>query len=57
MLWEVEILPKGHDPEAARVRSEVALLTHAKPDESWPLVAGAGSCSKASFPARPSNVS
>ena len=28
MLWEVEILPKHHDPESERVRQEVALLTH-----------------------------
>jgi phosphoribosylformylglycinamidine synthase subunit PurSL len=27
MLWEVEILPKHFDPEAARVREELALLT------------------------------
>ena len=32
MLWEVEILPKHHDPEAARVREELALLTHAASD-------------------------
>src|SRR5260370_20447 len=29
MLWEVEILPKHHDPESERVRQELALLTHA----------------------------
>jgi len=28
MLWEVEILPKHHDPESERVNQEVALLTH-----------------------------
>ncbi|MBI3409258.1 MAG: phosphoribosylformylglycinamidine synthase subunit PurL [Planctomycetes bacterium] len=28
MLWEVEILPKHHDPESARVRAEFELLTH-----------------------------
>lgn len=28
MLWEVEILPKGHDAEAERVCAELALLTH-----------------------------
>ena len=28
MLWEVEIVPKHHDAEAARVRQELALLTH-----------------------------
>jgi phosphoribosylformylglycinamidine synthase len=32
MLWEIEILPKQHDPETERVRQEVALLTHGKPD-------------------------
>src|SRR5947207_2729878 len=26
MLWEVEILPKGHDPEAKRVVAEFAQL-------------------------------
>src|SRR5579859_7514789 len=30
MLWEVEIKPKGNDPERARVREEYALLTHGK---------------------------
>jgi len=28
MLWEVEILPKSHDPEKARVNEELDLLTH-----------------------------
>jgi phosphoribosylformylglycinamidine synthase len=28
MLWEAEILPRHHDPEAERVRQEIALLTH-----------------------------
>src|SRR5262245_49342464 len=32
MLWEVEILPKHHDPEAGRIREEVALLTHTRPE-------------------------
>src|SRR5438128_1515516 len=29
MLWEVEISPRGHDPERARVCEEYDLLTHA----------------------------
>lgn len=29
MLWEVEILPRTHDNEAARVNQELGLLTHA----------------------------
>src|SRR5438105_4559031 len=32
MLWEIEILPLRHDPEAARVRQELALLNDAGPD-------------------------
>jgi phosphoribosylformylglycinamidine synthase len=28
MLWEVEILPRRHDPESARVNQEVSLLSH-----------------------------
>ncbi len=28
MLWEIEIQPKGHDPERARVGEEYNLLTH-----------------------------
>jgi phosphoribosylformylglycinamidine synthase len=28
MLWEVEILPKGPDPELARVQADYQLLTH-----------------------------
>src|SRR5689334_4645776 len=28
MLWEVEITPKGHDAELARVQAEYQLLTH-----------------------------
>jgi phosphoribosylformylglycinamidine synthase len=38
MLWEVEIKPKGNDPERARVREEYALLTHGK--ETNGLVTG-----------------
>ena len=29
MLWEIEVLPKFHDPEKQRVSQELALLTHA----------------------------
>ncbi len=28
MLWEIEIRPKGHDAERARVAEEYYLLTH-----------------------------
>ena len=28
MLWEVEIQPKGNDPERERVRQEYVLVTH-----------------------------
>src|SRR2546429_4725445 len=35
MLWEVEILPKGHDPEAQRIVAEFALL---RPGETPPDV-------------------
>src|SRR5437763_793446 len=31
MLWEIEIKPKGHDPERDRVCEEYTLLTHARP--------------------------
>jgi phosphoribosylformylglycinamidine synthase subunit PurSL len=30
MLWEIEIQPKGHDPERARVAEEYDLLTHSR---------------------------
>jgi phosphoribosylformylglycinamidine synthase len=40
MLWEVEILPLGHDPEARRVKSEFTLLEGGAPPEIH--VAGRG---------------
>lgn len=36
MLWEVEIVPRGHDPETERVLREYELLTHSRP--SAPIV-------------------
>ena len=30
MLWEVEIRPRGHDPERERVGEEYDLLTHSR---------------------------
>src|SRR5262249_33599081 len=30
MLWEIEIQPKGHDPERARICEEFNLLTHSR---------------------------
>src|SRR5438445_12770433 len=38
MLWEVEIAPKGADPEAKRVCEEFNLLTHS--DRGAGIVAG-----------------
>ena len=53
MLWEVEILPKLHDPESERVRQEVALLTHGSQGEGCTSTSPrAASCSKASSRAR-----
>jgi phosphoribosylformylglycinamidine synthase II len=34
MLWEVELLPRLHDPEAERVRQEYQLLTHGRTNGS-----------------------
>lgn len=40
MLWEVEIQPKGHDPERDRVADEFDLLTHS--DRGRELIARTG---------------
>src|SRR5262245_33462881 len=50
MLWEVEILPKKHDPEAARVCQEVALLTHATDLTSCVQLAARGFLLEGIFP-------
>jgi phosphoribosylformylglycinamidine synthase len=40
MLWEVEILPRGHDPERDRVCDELRLLTHSS-DPAKPVTGSA----------------
>jgi phosphoribosylformylglycinamidine synthase len=35
MLWEVEIQPRGHDPERDRVCREFDLLTHSRAGANW----------------------
>src|SRR5262245_53730834 len=41
MLWEVEIIPRGHDAELARVQADYQLLTH-RPSPAGLLGAGRG---------------
>jgi phosphoribosylformylglycinamidine synthase len=50
MLWEVEILPKHHDPETERVRQEVALLTHQDPGDDCIDLAARGFLLEGIFP-------
>src|SRR6266436_6309513 len=50
MLWEVEILPKHHDPEAQRVRQEIALLTHAGEENGYVELASRGFLLEGIFP-------
>jgi phosphoribosylformylglycinamidine synthase len=41
MLWEIELQPKGHDTELARVSADYQLLTHrASPAELWGTTRG-----------------
>jgi phosphoribosylformylglycinamidine synthase len=41
MLWEIEITPKGHDPELGRVQADYQLLTH-RPSPAGLLGTGRG---------------
>ncbi len=50
MLWEIEILPKGHDSEARRVLAEYSLLAAGAPSPDIPL-ASRGFLLEGNFPA------
>ena len=50
MLWEVEILPKSHDPEKARVNEELDLLTHGGGTTSVVELASRGFLLEGKFP-------
>src|SRR4051794_32458068 len=42
MLWEIEIRPRGADPERARVAEEYDLLTHSRDGERLVTAASRG---------------
>src|SRR4051812_16214176 len=50
MLWEVEILPRLHDPETERVRQELDLLTHGQSNDSAIDLASRGYLLEGDFP-------
>ncbi len=50
MLWEIEILPKLHDPESERVNQELSLLTHGKQGEGCIDIASRGFLVEGIFP-------
>ena len=47
MLWEIEIQPKGRDPERERVAEEYNLLNHSQDGDAWFTATAPASSSKA----------